>query len=69
LGERSSWSNDKLSLAVDKKTGCIVSLKQGGEEALAAGCCGNQLQAFKDTPKQYDAWNIDPGTLDQPRPC
>jgi len=21
--------------------------------------CGNQLQAFKDTPKQYDAWNID----------
>jgi alpha-mannosidase len=27
--------------------------------------CGNQLQAFKDTPKDYDAWNIDPGTLDQ----
>jgi alpha-mannosidase len=22
------------------------------------------LQTFKDTPKQYDAWNIDPGTLD-----
>ncbi|MGO9637437.1 MAG: glycoside hydrolase family 38 C-terminal domain-containing protein, partial [Terracidiphilus sp.] len=22
------------------------------------------LQAFKDTPKEYDAWNIDPGTLD-----
>ena len=26
--------------------------------------CGNQLQFFKDTPKDYDAWNIDPGTLD-----
>ncbi len=33
---------------------------------LAAGACGNELQAFKDTPKDYDAWNIDPGTLDQP---
>ena len=31
---------------------------------LAPGSCGNQLQFFKDTPKQYDAWNIDPGTLD-----
>jgi alpha-mannosidase len=28
--------------------------------------CGNQLQFFKDTPKDYDAWNIDPGTLDVP---
>jgi alpha-mannosidase len=27
---------------------------------------GNQLQFFKDTPKDYDAWNIDPGTLDAP---
>jgi len=66
LGDTIQLANDKLSLAVDKKTGCIVSLKQGGEEALAPGACGNQLQAFKDTPKQYDAWNIDPGTLDQP---
>jgi alpha-mannosidase len=24
------------------------------------------LQAFKDNPKEYDAWNIDPGTLDVP---
>ncbi len=28
--------------------------------------CGNELQAFKDLPKEYDAWNIDPGTLDKP---
>jgi alpha-mannosidase len=33
---------------------------------LSSGSCGNQLQIFKDTPKQYDAWNIDPGTLDVP---
>ena len=24
-----------------------------------AGGCGNELVAFKDTPKDYDAWNID----------
>jgi len=33
-------------------------------ETLAPNSCGNQLQFFKDTPKDYDAWNIDPGTLD-----
>ena len=58
--------NDKLTVVVDKKTGCITSLKHAGVETLAAGACGNQLQAFKDTPKQYDAWNVDPGTLDVP---
>ncbi len=26
--------------------------------------CGNELQAFRDTPKEYDAWNVDPGTFD-----
>jgi alpha-mannosidase len=26
---------------------------------LAQGACGNELVAFKDTPKQFDAWNID----------
>jgi hypothetical protein len=31
---------------------------------IAPGACGNQLQFFKDTVKEYDAWNIDPGTLD-----
>ena len=58
--------NDHLRVKVDKQTGCITSLfdKTTGFEALAAGACGNELQAFKDTPKQYDAWNIDPGTLD-----
>jgi alpha-mannosidase len=60
--------NANLRVVVDPKTGCITSLydKKAGFEALAPGACGNQLQAFKDLPKQYDAWNIDPGTLDQP---
>jgi alpha-mannosidase len=57
-------SNQHLALSIDKKTGCITSLKAEGREFLAAGACGNQLQTFHDLPKQYDAWNIDPGTLD-----
>jgi alpha-mannosidase len=57
-------SNGHVKLAIDRANGCITSLMAGGKEYLAAGACGNQLQTFKDTPKQYDAWNIDPGTLD-----
>ena len=58
--------NDRLKVVVDPKSGCITSLmeKKTNFETIAAGGCGNQLQTFKDTPKQYDAWNIDPGTLD-----
>ncbi len=66
----------QLVVAVDGTTGCITSIRHAadlpsgvvdansGEEAFAPGACGNQFQFFKDTPKQYDAWNIDPGTLD-----
>jgi alpha-mannosidase len=58
--------NSALKVTVDKDTGCITSLydKNSHFEALAPGACGNQLQTFKDLPKDYDAWNIDPGTLD-----
>jgi alpha-mannosidase len=65
-------ANSRVRVAIDKQTGCITSLQstgdhwQTGYEAVARGACGNELQAFKDTPKAYDAWNIDPGTLDQP---
>jgi alpha-mannosidase len=56
----------RVHLAVDKTTGCIVSLSEASTkfELIAPGACGNQLQFFKDTPKDYDAWNVDPGTLD-----
>jgi alpha-mannosidase len=59
--------NALLRVAIDPVTGCITSLYQKKEkfESLAAGSCGNELQAFEDKPKEYDAWNIDPGTLDQ----
>ena len=60
--------NAALRVVIDPKTGCITSLydKTAGFETLAPNTCGNELQAFKDTPKEYDAWNIDPGTLDRP---
>jgi alpha-mannosidase len=59
--------NPDLRVVVDKANGCITSLfdKKAKFETLAPGACGNQLQFFKDKPKgEYDAWNIDPGTLD-----
>jgi alpha-mannosidase len=53
--------NSRIRVTVDPVTGCITSLyhKAANFESIAAGGCGNQLQTFKDTPKQYDAWNID----------
>ena len=58
--------NANLRVTVDKTTGCITSLfdKKSNFETLAKDSCGNELQLFKDTPKDYDAWNIDPGTYD-----
>jgi alpha-mannosidase len=58
--------NARLRVTVDAYTGCITSLynKEDNFETLAPGACGNQLQLFKDTPRNDDAWNIDPGTLD-----
>ena len=63
----SLWlDNNMLHVKVDEDSGCITSIvnKKSGAESIAPGGCGNQLQFFKDTPKDYDAWNIDPGTLD-----
>jgi alpha-mannosidase len=60
--------NANLRVVVDPVSGCITSLydKNANVETLAPGSCGNELQAFHDKPAKYDAWNIDPGTLDQP---
>jgi alpha-mannosidase len=60
--------NIDLSVSVDKATGCIRSVfdRLKKIESVALSACGNQLQLFKDLPKDYDAWNIDPGTLDVP---
>jgi alpha-mannosidase len=65
-GDSISLESKTLRVVVNKQTGCITSISdlRSGFETLAKGACGNQLQFFKDTPKDYDAWNIDPGTLD-----
>jgi alpha-mannosidase len=65
---RLTLENSSVRVGVDKTTGCITSLydKRAQYETLPKSACGNELQAFKDTPKDYDAWNIDPGTLDLP---
>jgi alpha-mannosidase len=64
----SLWlDDDRIHIKVDEASGCITSIldKKSGTESISPGACGNQLQFFKDTPKDYDAWNVDPGTLDQ----
>ncbi|NYF90543.1 glycoside hydrolase family 38 C-terminal domain-containing protein [Tunturiibacter empetritectus] len=66
-----STGRSHLQVRISKETGCITNLTTDSFPAhtyVAANpandACANQLQTFKDTPKQYDAWNIDPGTLD-----
>ena len=53
--------NSALKVTVDPRTGCITSLynKRAGFEALKKNSCGNELIAFRDEPKMFDAWNID----------
>ena len=53
--------NSMLRVVVDPKNGCITSLydKRAQFETIATGGCGNELIAFEDKPKDYDAWNID----------
>ncbi len=50
-GDFIELSENRLHVKVDKKSGCITSLEQAGFEMVAPGGCGNELQAFKDTPK------------------
>jgi alpha-mannosidase len=63
--------NEFVRLKIDRQTGCMTSLfdKRAQTEALAPSetetggprnsICGNLLQAFRDKPKNWDAWNID----------
>ncbi|MGH9604367.1 MAG: glycoside hydrolase family 38 C-terminal domain-containing protein [Terracidiphilus sp.] len=59
-GSSFTLENANLRVVIDKSTGCIASLydKRGGFETFAANSCGNELEAFADHPKEYDAWNI-----------
>jgi alpha-mannosidase len=67
-GSSITLNNGYVHVSVSKTSGCITNVVDNISkfDSLAAGACGNQLQFFKDTPKDYDAWNIDPGTLDVP---
>jgi alpha-mannosidase len=58
--------NGRVAAAVNRQSGCIYSISdsQSHLEEVAPKSCANQLQLFKDIPKDYDAWNIDPGTYD-----
>ena len=60
--------NMYLRVVVDPTTGCITSLydKRSKFESIATGGCGNELQAFHDKPKAWDAWNIDSDYETQP---
>jgi alpha-mannosidase len=53
--------NSSLRVKIDLVTGCITSLyeKKSGFETLTPASCGNELVAFRDEPKMFDAWNID----------
>jgi alpha-mannosidase len=63
--------NEFVRVRVDAHTGCVSSLfdKRSNTESLAPAetdtggpkdaICGNLLQAFRDKPKAWDAWNID----------
>lgn len=61
-----SWvlESDSLRLTVDEN-GLFTSLVSGGSgvgggrEVIPAGTRANVLQLFRDTPNQWDAWDID----------
>ncbi len=66
ISKGTTLENSRLRIVIDPQTGCITSFvdKRTGFDSIASGGCGNELQAFKDTPQEYDAWNVDPGTYD-----
>ena len=52
--------NEHLTVSIDN-TGLVTSLvvRATGRQAIAAGERGNLLQLHRDTPTQWDAWDID----------
>lgn len=56
----SQLENDYLLVELDD-SGDIARIfdKKAGREVLASGAVANQLQAFEDRPKFWDAWDVD----------
>ncbi|WP_167136923.1 glycoside hydrolase family 38 C-terminal domain-containing protein [Diaminobutyricimonas sp. TR449] len=54
------FRNDRLEATLDAD-GLLVSLRDQatGREAIPAGESAKVLQLFRDTPRQWDAWDID----------
>ena len=52
--------NERLRVSIDAR-GLITSLVdvQSGRDAIPPGQPGNLLQVFRDTPTQWDAWDLD----------
>jgi alpha-mannosidase len=52
--------NDAVRVSLDAR-GLVISLidRVSGREAVPEGQAGNVLQLFRDTPTQWDAWDID----------
>jgi alpha-mannosidase len=61
IARETTLENSLVRVKVDPNTGCITSIydKTTQFESIAGSGCGNELIAFRDTPKEYDAWNID----------
>ncbi|WP_342025105.1 glycoside hydrolase family 38 C-terminal domain-containing protein [Arthrobacter citreus] len=51
-------AGDDLQLTVDE-AGLFTSLTAGGREVFPPGRPGNHFQLFRDTPNQWDAWDLD----------
>lgn len=59
-GGRYLLGNEYVELEVDAN-GLIISLldRRADRQVLPPGAVGNLLQLFRDTPNQWDAWDID----------
>jgi alpha-mannosidase len=59
-GERWILANGLVRAEVDEH-GLVVSLRKGddGREAIAPDAPGNLLELYRDTPNEWDAWDID----------
>ncbi len=60
-------SNDLVSAGIDTRTGWLISVRdiRSGKEFLSGS--GNQLMAWHDHAKRYQAWNIQTDYLDHPK--
>ncbi len=60
--------NAYLRAAIDPTTGDLASVVTKPDQREILGGAGNQLQAFADKHKYWDAWNIDPEYEQYPLP-